>query len=346
MPSPIEKLLSQVNDERIDLDLILNRFPWITETNKKCIISPDADGFLCGLFMNSFFNWEIVGFYDGKILLSKKNLTIKDCIFLDIEIFHPNIRSVGNHCIIPHNGIYKELGNDSFKQCISPGMLRGFDGSKYFRLKYPLGTIHFLISILYNLKKIIIQKEGISSLLFVDGVFNVLFSYPENVITWIKYLQMDNQKHPLNSLLFKGDINLFDIMQLMRDYFIERDKFGENIDSRGDRLNISDRDGNPKNLYIGKDGCYSIKNENKEKIIGFIKMNSEKCGWEYDPEAWTWSDLNLIKFKKEIIGGEGKKFNQTLLREMYSKKVISNAQTAGNRIEFSHTDSYEIFNSI
>ncbi|WP_181180242.1 hypothetical protein [Candidatus Thermokryptus mobilis] len=35
------------------------------KNKNKVIISPDVDGFLCGLLVSYYLDWEIVGFYDG-----------------------------------------------------------------------------------------------------------------------------------------------------------------------------------------------------------------------------------------------------------------------------------------
>ncbi len=58
--------------ERLNYDNLIKKYPWILEENQKCILSPDSDGLLCGLFMSNVLNWSIVGFYDGKVLMLKK----------------------------------------------------------------------------------------------------------------------------------------------------------------------------------------------------------------------------------------------------------------------------------
>ena len=55
-------------NEKIKYETLLKKHPWIVKKNAKCILSPDSDGLLCGLFMSHHLNWEVVGFYDGKIL--------------------------------------------------------------------------------------------------------------------------------------------------------------------------------------------------------------------------------------------------------------------------------------
>jgi hypothetical protein len=63
--------------ELLQYNELIKKHSWILESNKKCIISPDVDGILCGLFMSHYFDWKIVGYYDGKQLCIKKyNLVV------------------------------------------------------------------------------------------------------------------------------------------------------------------------------------------------------------------------------------------------------------------------------
>ena len=72
---------------RLDYETVLTTHPWIVERNQNCILSPDSDGLLCGLFMSNYLGWKIRGFYDGKVLLVEKGIIPRDCVFLDMEIY-------------------------------------------------------------------------------------------------------------------------------------------------------------------------------------------------------------------------------------------------------------------
>lgn len=63
----------------MDYEKLLERFPWIIEKNKNCIISPDVDGILCGLFMSCYFDWKLMGImmvnsYVSKIIVNPMNV--------------------------------------------------------------------------------------------------------------------------------------------------------------------------------------------------------------------------------------------------------------------------------
>jgi hypothetical protein len=87
----------------LDYEALLSQYPWLTSSEQKAIISPDVDGILCGLLMSHYFNWKVVGFYDGKMLALGKNIAVPDCIFLDMDIYRNNIRSCGHHMVLYNN---------------------------------------------------------------------------------------------------------------------------------------------------------------------------------------------------------------------------------------------------
>ena len=88
--SKIEELLANKLDV-IDYDALLQKYPWINERNRKCVLSPDSDGLLCGLFMAYARGWQIVGFYDDKVGLINNKYRTDDLVFLDGEIFRPKV---------------------------------------------------------------------------------------------------------------------------------------------------------------------------------------------------------------------------------------------------------------
>ena len=128
----------------IDYSAVINKYPWLVERDQNCILSPDSDGLLCGLFVSHYLNWKIRGLYDGKILVLQKGFCPKDCVFLDMEVFRKEIRSVGQHMIM-FNKDRLPANWSNFNNCVSINNIRGHDGYHTFRLKYPFETIHFFL---------------------------------------------------------------------------------------------------------------------------------------------------------------------------------------------------------
>ena len=189
--------LLEGKDDLINYEKILEDNPWLYRKNQKCILSPDSDGLLCGLFMSFYLNWEIVGFYDGKVCLLKNGESVfnDDTCFLDIEIYREGVKSMGHHMVSIYKNEKPVEWDKRFKECVQPNLLRNYDRNT-FRLKYPLATIHLLIGLLENKIKINVQETAIFPLLFTDGTFNVMFKYPENVMNWWKYLRVEDNSSP------------------------------------------------------------------------------------------------------------------------------------------------------
>jgi hypothetical protein len=254
---------------------LIEKHPWIIEKNLDCILSPDSDGLLCGLLMSHYLNWKIRGYYDGKILIVDKDINVRSCIFLDMEVFRKEIRSVGHHMVL-YNKNKKPESWHNFDNCIQPNNLRDYDGAKNFPLKYPLGTVHLLIGILNSKFSIDISESAICPLLYTDGVFKNLFGYPENCLDWLNYLGANNKEVALHQIFHNDYYSIHDLMNALKDFFEKIAGLGES--KRGnDKIKISNSKGELVNLE--KSGDYHfINNDVKIKATKFIKILSELTG--------------------------------------------------------------------
>jgi len=121
---------------------IIEKYPWIKQEKQKLIISPDSDGFLSALLLINYFDAEVVGYYDCKVMLCDKNVDPKDCIFVDLDIFCKDIKSIGHHMVC-YNNEKKPSNWYNYENCIQPNNFRSFDCKNSFHKKYPFATIHF-----------------------------------------------------------------------------------------------------------------------------------------------------------------------------------------------------------
>src|SRR3989344_6543550 len=224
-------------DDVIDYAAVINKYPWLVKKDQNCVLSPDSDGLLCGLFTSYYLNWKIRGFYDGKIMVLEKGFRPEDCIFLDMEIFRKGIRSVGQHMVM-FNKEYLPKNWNNFDDCVSINNIRNHDGYHDFRLKYPFGTIHFLIGVLGSKQTIDILQSAISPLLFTDGTWMNLLGYTENSLSWLKYLRAEEENTPLNAVFLNKHYSLHELMLTMNDFLRERDAISIPRE-RGDRVAIT-----------------------------------------------------------------------------------------------------------
>jgi hypothetical protein len=332
--------------EKINYKELIKKYPWIVEKNQQYIISPDSDGFLSGLLATNYTNGTVVGFYDGKIALIKKGIEAKDCIFLDMDINRREIKSVGHHMVTYNRKINHE--NYCYQNCIQPNVMRNFDGKNNFQSKYPFGTIHFLLGIFQAAGLVkTLPKGAVWPLLFTDGVWNNLFGYTENCIEWINYLGIDDDKHILNFLFCSSHYSFYEIMLGLNDFLRVRDGFnavgyydsnnGEYIvggrnKRTGDKLKISNSNGNPINL-VSINGVFDIHSKEKIRIEGFINSMSQYIDWPYQVDKWHWNDFQLFKFSKGDFSNPPALSNQTYISLM-DKKPLSMAMTSGTNIEY------------
>ena len=333
MPRIQELLINKTG--RIDYGKVIEKYPWIVKQNHNCILSPDSDGLLCGLFMSAYLNWKIKGFYDGKVMLLEKGISAKDCVFLDMEIFRKEIKSIGHHMVLFNKN--KEYRNwNNFQNAIQPNIFRNYDGYKDFRLKYPLATIHILLGLVGSKIKVDIPISAICPLLYTDGVFKNLFNYPENCLDWLRYLNADERNSSLHTIFFNEHYSVSSLMNALKEFFEKIQNITQDNKRGNDKIKISDTKGIPINIEE-KNKTFSIIESEQLKGTSFISILSNLTGWQYKQSDWTWNNFQLKKFKKGIIRPNNRDF-EILLK----KNPISWAMTSGLAIE--HTlDPENIF---
>lgn len=342
----IQDLLANRHNEKINYDEILSKYKWISERDRYCVLSPDSDGLLCGLFMAAVRGWKIVGFYDDKVSVINKDYKNEDIVFLDGEIFREQAKSMGHHMVCLTNR-KRSLLDKNFKNCIQPNLLREYDGKEHFRLKYPLASIHMLVSIIAYADKdshpITLTGDAIAPLFFTDGVFNVLFSYPENVLNWLSYLRINEEWNPLKSIFENTKYSVFETIRHMDDFFRKRDAItvrtkGEGsrgVEERGDRLKLSNSDGSPYNILgINTDEIY-INTDAVDRIKKFCSMVGEMTSWKFKDADWLcWDNLEFYKFTKGSFEADKKSLTIPNFEAFLMRKPLSWAQTSGNNIEY------------
>jgi len=220
----------------------------------------------------------------------------------------------------------------NYCNCIQPNLFRSYDGIHDFRLKYPLASIHLLIGIVGSKIKIEIPESAICPLFFTDGTFNVLFSYPENVLNWLEYLRADDKKSPLKTIFENEKYSVYTLMNAMNDFFRKRDEISISKE-RGDRLRISQTSGEPCNI-ISKGKYFDINIDAMGRIIKFILILSEHTHWEYKISNWTWTNFKLYKFTKSSFETNGNRINNLTFDSFVSRNPLSWAMTSGANIEY------------
>jgi len=301
MLSPTEQPEKVVDDlGNLDYHKVLHFYPWIIERGQNCILSPDSDGFLCGLLMSHYLGWKVRGFYDGKVLLIDKNLSPKDCIFLDMEIFRKEVRSVGQH-MVAYQYSQPPKNWDNFSQCISANNLRGFDVHRKFIEKYPFATVHLLLAILGVKHDVAPIPKSFGYLLYTDGTFKNLLNYPDNSLSWFKFLGIDILGNAAHDVFFSKKTVLLKLMIDLQNIFEALAKM--NGGKRGaDKIKITKM--NKGNLEIV--GAEYVSSKKEWRILPFIQNRNMKflqilssaTGWEYKSTSWQYEGFCLKEFTK------------------------------------------------
>lgn len=318
-----------VKDGILQYDVLLSLYPWLTAREQNAIISPDVDGILCGLLMSHYFNWKVVGFYDGKDLAVKEGVDVKTCVFLDMDIFRKDIRSCGHHMVLYNDNNDKPPNWDNYANCINPNNIRHFDALHTFPQKYPFATIHFLLCALgcSGHLKIDLPKEAIAALLYVDGTFKNLLNYPENCTNWLKFLNAKNEDSPIYPLfIIFANRKMAEMFHGLEYIFGLFKRIAGGKKRGGDKIRISDV----------KDGSFTPSSFSR--IDQLITSLANLTTWSYIKDNWNASSFSVFHLTKKIEGHlTGKTYDKILI-----KKPLSMAVTASKRMEYT-LDTDKVF---
>ena len=302
---------------------------------------------LSALLYLNYFDAEVVGYYDGKVMLSKENVDPKDCLFLDMDVYNKNIKSIGHHMVCYNKN---KLPNNwyNYDNCIQINNLRNFDKTKDFQRKYPFATIHFLLALLSNVKEIKLSDNAIIPLLFSDGVWTVLFGYTENCLDWFDFLHVKEKYNILNRI-FCGNHSFLTIMEKINDFLRQRDELNckctydlkkdeyvsKNRSRTGDKLIISNSKGEPVNIKLINNN-YDIIEQEQDRVKLFITFLAELMGFKPYLDKWNFNNLKLREFSKGILDGKGehKVLNQKNYIDIVENKCFSMAITSSQAIEY------------
>lgn len=235
-----------------------------------------------------------------------------------MEIFRPNIRSVGQHMVMYDKADLPPNWNN-FRNCIAANNLRNYDFKSDFKLKYPLGTVHILLSILGRNQTIPIPKSAISPLLYTDGIFKNQFNYPENCLSWLDFLEANGANNPLRRVFLDRHYSTYELMVELKDLFSKISVIGGGKRG-GDKIKISDSRGNIINIDFR---THKLKPETRTQAETFLRMLAGKTGWTFTSAHWSWGPYQTTRFTKGSIKPGKARYNTLLAQNPISLAIIS-----------------------
>lgn len=139
------------------------------EHSTSIIISPDMDGFMSAQLLNKFNGSKVVGTYDKNILCLSDGAKVEECLFVDCDINHPNIVSIGNHMRLVNDRMSKR----SFNPNIHFGITQYSD-------KFPFATA-YLIAFATEIET---SATDIIRMAYADSTLRNMENYSDNMRIW------------------------------------------------------------------------------------------------------------------------------------------------------------------
>lgn len=199
--------------DRCDYDALQREFSGIFAKNRLCVISGDIDGVLSTVLLGHTLGWQVAGIYTlnhlwlmrrhvpGGIEDPERLLPERRFVFLDHDVYRPDIPSIGHHLLqwSPETPI--PLHHEG-RGSLNPNLLRGITRKEFGR-KYPFGTFHFLLACAsaWGLLRDFTPDELVTTLLLhVDSSFVNAMNYQDNALDWLQWLGGSDNGSPLNPI--------------------------------------------------------------------------------------------------------------------------------------------------
>lgn len=229
--------------------------------NKKCIINADLDGLLSGMILHKFLEWEIVGFSsccgkpDDELWLYNTDENLKECVFVDLPVYLNDFSTIDQHFIAFDKesiNTYKDNENKANPNIIRERVFKKEDGTSEYTMKYPFGTVHFIIAILENMgiidenysldfRKMLDDFDLADLILRADRVIGNTSSYTANCLDWLRWLI---------DIGGKNTNTLFNIVQTELPNRILRER---KVENKMKDLGCIGKDGDCSNLLRNKE---------------------------------------------------------------------------------------------
>ena len=279
----------------MERQFFLNSYDWLNiNQTSQIIMGDDLDAALATvLYLHLNPNAKLIGIYQNysKIFFSKDyfqnfNNLINSTrtIWIDLDIYSENCRSLGHH-IVRYSNDDILLG---FSESCNLNEVVGRSITNNFRLKYPLGTIHFLMW-LYEIEMPEFNNNVDALIWLADSAFinAQTHRFRNNVENWIRNI------FPLNSLIemFEQQIDTIDFEERVNDLQNEMRRYGFN-EGRGQvssrHLNLTGFQCQPENIP-----------EDIFKLIDFI---INKTNWTINDNQIAMTNLIQINGTRKRIG--------------------------------------------
>lgn len=179
----------------------------LLKRNNKIIINTDIDGVLSGFVLCKYCGCEIVGFSNSAQYVwwrKDKISSIYDAVYIDMYVPRKDVLTIDQHIIAYDADTLSSIASLGSKMNPNIDNPRTFLPNSSYYLKYPFGTIHYILSklgkvgieVLFDLERVVDDKHGcplnIADIILRadDAMTTTLKSrYVENARSWWIWLR-------------------------------------------------------------------------------------------------------------------------------------------------------------
>jgi len=245
------------------------------EHSKNLIISPDMDGFMSAQLLQKYNGSKVVGTYDKNILCLSDGVKIEECLFVDCDINHPNIVSIGNHMRLLNDKMSKR----SFNPNIHFGITNYSD-------KFPFATA-YLIAYATEIET---SATDIIRMAYADSTLRNMDNYSDNMRNWSARMKCPSVNYVISSTYYAKTLDDEIRVKYPNQSFTSK-RYG-------------------KKRYIEElNGAFEKENVSHETITTGIKYMSDKVGYNtvmrYMGDIFSYAEIYQgeysVTYDQEVI---------------------------------------------
>lgn len=146
------------------------------------VVGTDIDALLSAAYMQTYYDWEVIGFYDFSNVYYDSSENPLDAVWLDLDISRKDVESIGHHILTEGSTV-----PEAHPSSLNPNLLRGMNHENFSR-KFPTSTLHFLMWLHGYDKDFLYEQSALCWLADSAWINGQQHRYKDNVQDWVEEL--------------------------------------------------------------------------------------------------------------------------------------------------------------
>jgi len=163
-------------------DETLQSHPFAVERGRQMVVGTDIDAILSAAYMQTYYDWEAVGFYDLTNVYYDSDASPLDAVWVDLDVARSDVDSIGHHILTEDANV-----PDAHTSSLNPNLLRGHSHANFSR-KFPTSTLHLLMWLHDHDEDYSYEQKALCWLADSAWINGQQHRYKSNVQDWVEQM--------------------------------------------------------------------------------------------------------------------------------------------------------------